>query len=71
MIPQEIADVKLALEQVASFSKYPRPSVYASLKVLIPCAREHKCNAEWAETCNRLEKAGVLKPFEKNIWYTT
>lgn len=72
MTTQEIADVKIALEKVAEFSAYPRPRTL-TMKVLVPCAREHKCNEEWARICDRLESAGVLKSIkgDEGRWYTT
>ena len=71
MTMQEIADVKLALERVETFSTYQRPTSLQHYVVLLPCAREHLSNYEWAKACDRLEACGVLKSVERNIWYTT
>ena len=70
MTDQEIADVRLALVKVAAFAKYPRPRSLDGWEVLVPCAREHTVNAEWAAACDRLSAAGVLDPLERDVWYT-
>ena len=69
MTDQEIADVQMALVRVAKFSAYPRPP-RLSMDVLVPCAREHESNADWAAACDRLAAAGVLAPLERDAWYT-
>lgn len=68
-----ISDLKMLILKASDFMSYSVTREVAEkrgLKILFSCARDQPVNKEWGETCDRLQKAGIIESVESNCYYT-